>query len=97
MSNTSTLQQERERERVREREITAMALQWGSPSHLLPPTTVSRMVREWLEEDCSSMDPAGFVVGDARHEASLLGKSAVRPCQDLTSLMHAPSPGPGSG
>ncbi|KAI9830200.1 MAG: hypothetical protein M1826_005002 [Phylliscum demangeonii] len=43
---------------------------------LLPPTTLTRLVQSWLEEDCSSFDYGGFVVGDSVRSAQLLGKSA---------------------
>ncbi|KAI9852550.1 MAG: hypothetical protein M1838_000418 [Thelocarpon superellum] len=52
-----------------------MALSQGSLSHLLPPTTLQRVISEWLAEDCPSFDYGGFVVGESEGEARLLGKS----------------------
>ncbi|KAL9591979.1 MAG: hypothetical protein Q9179_007178 [Wetmoreana sp. 5 TL-2023] len=51
-----------------------MAAEYGTVSHLLPPT-YKRMVSAWLEEDCPSFDYGGFVVGEGVKEARLLGKS----------------------
>ena len=53
-----------------------MALEHGNLSCLLP-LTYKRLVSEWLEEDCPSLDYGGFVVGEANGEATLLGKSTV--------------------
>lgn len=52
-----------------------MAANHGIVAHLLPQNC-RRMVSAWLEEDCSSFDYGGFVVGDHAAEAKLLGKSA---------------------
>ncbi|KAL9611831.1 MAG: hypothetical protein Q9167_003558 [Letrouitia subvulpina] len=51
------------------------ALDHGKVANLLP-STYKRMVSEWLEEDCPSFDYGGFVVGEDKKEAKLLGKSA---------------------
>lgn len=51
-----------------------MASNHGNVAHLLPQT-YKRMVSAWLEEDCTSFDYGGFVVGDSAAEAKLLGKS----------------------
>ncbi len=51
-----------------------MASSHGTVAHLLPQTYKS-MVSAWLEEDCPSFDYGGFVVGETKSEAKLLGKS----------------------
>jgi len=48
----------------------------GSVEHLLPQT-YKRYISEWLEEDAPSFDYGGFVVGEEKSEAKLLGKSEV--------------------
>ncbi|KAL4962241.1 nicotinate-nucleotide diphosphorylase (carboxylating) [Aspergillus stella-maris] len=52
-----------------------MASTHGDLRHLLP-TSYKRLISEWLEEDCPSLDYGGFVVGESEGEAKLLGKSA---------------------
>lgn len=42
---------------------------------LLPPTSVSDLVRSWLQEDMPSFDYGGIVVGEKRETAVLLCKS----------------------
>ncbi|KAL4945313.1 hypothetical protein BDV06DRAFT_184947 [Aspergillus oleicola] len=51
-----------------------MASSHGDLRHLLP-TSYKRLISEWLEEDCPSLDYGGFVVGESEGEAKLLGKS----------------------
>ncbi|KAI0031657.1 Quinolinate phosphoribosyl transferase [Vararia minispora EC-137] len=46
-------------------------------AHLLPPSWKSQ-VAAWLQEDTPSFDYGGFVVGEARREAYLLGKGDQR-------------------
>jgi hypothetical protein len=50
----------------------------GDLRHLLPGN-YKRLISEWLEEDCPSLDYGGFVVGESEGEARLLGKSNVSP------------------
>lgn len=50
----------------------------GSYAHLLPPSWKT-IVPTWLAEDTPSMDFGGFVVGEGQEEATLWGKSEVRP------------------
>jgi nicotinate-nucleotide pyrophosphorylase (carboxylating) len=45
----------------------------NSYEHLLPPSW-KRQVAEWLAEDTPSFDYAGYVVGEVKREAFLLGK-----------------------
>ncbi|KAI9652432.1 MAG: hypothetical protein M1831_006775 [Alyxoria varia] len=47
----------------------------GNTAHLIPPQVLQRMVGSWLEEDAPGFDYGGFVVGEGRAEARLLGKS----------------------
>ncbi|KAJ5692108.1 hypothetical protein N7462_001531 [Penicillium macrosclerotiorum] len=51
-----------------------MAATYGDLRHLLPGN-YKRLISEWLEEDCPSLDYGGFVVGESEGEARLLGKS----------------------
>ncbi|KAJ5299363.1 Aldolase-type TIM barrel [Penicillium atrosanguineum] len=51
-----------------------MAAAHGDLRHLLPGN-YKRLISEWLEEDCPSLDYGGFVVGETEGEARLLGKS----------------------
>lgn len=53
-----------------------MAAAHGDLRHLLPGN-YKRLISEWLEEDCPSLDYGGFVVGETEGEARLLGKSNV--------------------
>lgn len=53
-----------------------MAATYGDPRHLLPGN-YKRLITNWLEEDCPSLDYGGFVVGESEGEAWLLGKSKV--------------------
>lgn len=53
-----------------------MAATHGDLRHLLPGH-YKRLISEWLEEDCPSLDYGGFVVGESEGEARLLGKSKV--------------------
>ena len=53
-----------------------MASDHGTLAHLLPQT-YKRLISQWLEEDCTSFDYGGFVVGESSAEAKLLGKSEV--------------------
>lgn len=74
-----------------------MALEHGNPKSLLPPTSCTRLVQCWLEEDCPSFDTAGFVVGDEVREAKLLGKSPVCFClfaneEALSFVLHYKAP-----
>lgn len=55
-----------------------MAATHGDLRHLLPGN-YKRLIANWLEEDCPSLDYGGFVVGESEGEARLLGKSKVRP------------------
>ncbi|KAJ6115101.1 hypothetical protein N7486_000879 [Penicillium sp. IBT 16267x] len=51
-----------------------MASTYGDVQHLLPGN-YKRLIANWLEEDCPSLDYGGFVVGESEGEARLLGKS----------------------
>ncbi|KAJ5937444.1 hypothetical protein N7454_004744 [Penicillium verhagenii] len=51
-----------------------MASTYGDVRHLLPGN-YKRLIANWLEEDCPSLDYGGFVVGESEGEARLLGKS----------------------
>lgn len=42
----------------------------------IPPQTLTRLAREWLEEDTPNFDPAGVCVGSCEVEARLLCKTA---------------------
>ena len=53
-----------------------MASLHGNFAHLLNPNYKTD-VTHWLAEDCPSFDYGGFVVGEAKGEARLLGKSEV--------------------
>lgn len=53
-----------------------MAATYGDLRHLLPGN-YKRLIANWLEEDCPSLDYGGFVVGESEGEARLLGKSQV--------------------
>ncbi|XP_041348371.1 nicotinate-nucleotide pyrophosphorylase [carboxylating]-like isoform X1 [Gigantopelta aegis] len=44
-------------------------------SHILTPTNLKHLAREWLKEDTPSFDYAGFVVGEKEETAVLLVKS----------------------
>lgn len=44
-------------------------------AHSLPPHTLTRLAREWLEEDTPTFDPAGACVGLREVEARLLCKT----------------------
>ncbi|GCB86608.1 hypothetical protein scyTo_0027351 [Scyliorhinus torazame] len=44
--------------------------------HLLPPSSLRRLAREWLAEDCPHFDYGGFVAGEGQASAALLLKSA---------------------
>lgn len=44
-------------------------------AHSIPPHTLSRLAREWLEEDTPNFDPAGVCVGSQEVEARLLCKT----------------------
>ncbi|XP_071093330.1 nicotinate-nucleotide pyrophosphorylase [carboxylating]-like [Haliotis cracherodii] len=44
-------------------------------SHILSPTNLRHLAREWLKEDTPSFDYAGFVVGEKEERAVLLLKS----------------------
>ena len=48
-----------------------------SYAHLLPPSWKTQ-IAAWLAEDTPSFDYGGFVVGEARREAYLLGKGSQR-------------------
>lgn len=56
--------------------MAALATTYGDLRHLLPGN-YKRLISEWLEEDCPSLDYGGFVVGESKGEARLLGKSKV--------------------
>lgn len=58
--------------------MSSAALPTPAPAqfaHLLPPATLTRLVADWLAEDCPALDVGGFVVGGAPGEARLLVKS----------------------
>lgn len=78
----SPLQQEKKK-RKREHS-SAMAAAYGDLRHLLPGN-YKRLISEWLEEDCPSLDYGGFVVGESEGEARLLGKSSVSPVVTIAS------------
>lgn len=44
-------------------------------AHSIPPHALSRLAREWLEEDTPNFDPAGVCVGSQEVEARLLCKT----------------------
>lgn len=46
------------------------------PAHSIPPHTLTRLARQWLEEDTPNFDPAGVCVGSRDVEARLLCKTA---------------------
>lgn len=48
----------------------------GAAAHSIPPHTLTRLAREWLEEDTPNFDPAGVCVGSHEVEARLLCKTA---------------------
>lgn len=56
--------------------VTEGAPAHGNVAHLLP-INYKRLVTSWLEEDTPSFDYGGFVVGDDKSEARLLGKARV--------------------
>ncbi|XP_061882705.1 nicotinate-nucleotide pyrophosphorylase [carboxylating]-like isoform X1 [Entelurus aequoreus] len=58
-----------------EREKTMMTPSKHTPAHSIPPHTLTRMARQWLEEDTPNFDPAGVCVGSQEVEARLLCKS----------------------
>lgn len=64
-----------------------MASTYGDVQHLLPGN-YKRLIANWLEEDCPSLDYGGFVVGESEGEARLLGKSKVRPMNPLMTSMQ---------
>lgn len=45
-------------------------------AHSIPPQALTRLAREWLEEDTPNFDPAGVCVGSREVEARLLCKTA---------------------
>lgn len=45
-------------------------------AHCIPPQTLTRLARQWLEEDTPNFDPAGVCVGSHEVEARLLCKTA---------------------
>uniref|UniRef100_A0A3Q3VZT9 Nicotinate-nucleotide pyrophosphorylase [carboxylating] n=1 Tax=Mola mola TaxID=94237 RepID=A0A3Q3VZT9_MOLML len=49
-------------------------LRWTT-AHSIPPHTLTRMAREWLEEDTPNFDPAGACVGSLEVQARLLCKT----------------------
>ena len=57
---------------------TTMSVDRTHPYGLVSPSLCSRLVQSWLEEDCPGFDYAGYVVGDFRAEASIIGRSPVR-------------------
>lgn len=67
-----------------------MAATYGDPRHLLPGN-YKRLITNWLEEDCPSLDYGGFVVGESEGEAWLLGKSKVFPPRSLSRVFLHPS------
>lgn len=62
-----------------------MASTYGDVQHLLPGN-YKRLIANWLEEDCPSLDYGGFVVGESEGEARLLGKSKVSPMNPMTQV-----------
>ncbi|KAM3623561.1 uncharacterized protein V6R79_012716 [Siganus canaliculatus] len=44
-------------------------------AHSVPPHTLTRLARQWLEEDTPNFDPAGVCVGSQEVEARLLCKT----------------------
>lgn len=64
-----------------------MASTYGDVQHLLPGN-YKRLIANWLEEDCPSLDYGGFVVGESEGEARLLGKSKVCPTNPLITSMQ---------
>lgn len=48
----------------------------GAAAHCIPPQTLTRLAREWLEEDTPNFDPAGVCVGSREVEARLWCKTA---------------------
>ncbi|XP_018606401.1 nicotinate-nucleotide pyrophosphorylase [carboxylating]-like [Scleropages formosus] len=44
-------------------------------SHVIPPQTLTKLVREWLAEDTPNFDPAGLCVGSQEVRAVLLCKT----------------------
>lgn len=48
----------------------------SSLHHILTPSSLRHMVREWLKEDTPSFDFAGFVVGEKEETAVILMKQA---------------------
>lgn len=65
-----------------------MAAAHGDLRHLLPGN-YKRLISEWLEEDCPSLDYGGFVVGESEGEARLLGKSNVSLIKARSCRQHA--------
>uniref|UniRef100_UPI00358EF83E nicotinate-nucleotide pyrophosphorylase [carboxylating] n=1 Tax=Myxine glutinosa TaxID=7769 RepID=UPI00358EF83E len=47
----------------------------GNLAHVLPPHSVSKLVRAWLHEDVPGFDVAGMMVGDREGHAALLCKT----------------------
>lgn len=64
----------------------------GDKAHLIPPTTLTRLVQGWLEEDCPSFDVGGYIVGEEVMEATLLAKSPVSPYLIFHCLPNHTSP-----
>lgn len=52
-----------------------MSLASAAPAHSIPPQTLTRLAREWLEEDTPNFDPAGVCVGSHEVKARLLCKT----------------------
>lgn len=83
VSNTTCVRMRRYREVCR-RHLAAMAKQNGAlhkiynpnVAHILNPSTLKHLAREWLKEDTPSFDFAGFVVGEREETAVILIKSA---------------------
>ena len=53
-----------------------MARRSLNTSHLLPPTRLRELARDWLREDTPSFDYGGYVVGENIETAVLICKSA---------------------
>ncbi|KAI9882189.1 MAG: hypothetical protein M1823_006067 [Watsoniomyces obsoletus] len=54
---------------------TATVPPYGDRTHLIPPTTLRRLIQGWLEEDCPNFDVGGYIVGEEVMKATLLAKS----------------------
>lgn len=52
-----------------------MSLPKHTAAHSIPPHTLTRLAREWLEEDAPNFDPAGVCVASLEVEARLLCKT----------------------